>query len=467
MGPGQYRDKLAKVMALIGIIAAIKLHVGRKIGVLIPQFDGVATDETMTLGNWAHKDGLVYHAHYDAKIPFSAMRSCAGCGKDIGRYYLPQAKIMPPVELQEMVWPNIEAAKKQLFEFPGQEKMYTAHRFVHAMDYLRVVVLQDAAYFMSQCPDQPERANHAIYQTPLFKTKEFLEYLDLFKKEYAVSTLPENNPTLRDINIVAPKIGNQLKQVHVQSNRVVEKLEEVSVVVKAIAATDEHRHQQQFQQFQILQRNQVNMLSLQEKMYREVNFLAEFVRNGASATLGGLGAPTAENHLHPTAPINYLEEEINRLGHGINRLNPADSVTAGCQFNSAETETNATMNNVASPTEAEAEPSGPAPPSSDAYQSVLEMYMAWKDTYEPLFDDREWRREFCRKNSSELKRMQRMKYICTYVDGFVNNYSGPPSDSLSMVIAALLMEAFDNNPPEYFSWTAYEKALKAHAKRGT
>ena len=145
MGPRTYAKVIKRHQKMSGLITGKTLHVGRKIGVIIPQLAGAPNSETMILGNWARIEGAVFNNHYNAQIPYAAMRSCAGAGKDIGRYYLPCSHIIPPEVLQKMVWPNIERAKEQLFAHRDHENFVTAHRFIKTMDYLAKVFLQDAA----------------------------------------------------------------------------------------------------------------------------------------------------------------------------------------------------------------------------------------------------------------------------------------------------------------------------------
>ena len=85
------------------------------------------------------------------------------------------------------------------------------------MNYLRRVVIQDAAYFITQCP---ERATHAIFQDDMFKSTAFLKCQAHFAQEHTRRMLPQNDPTLKNLELVAPVIGNSLKLAvqHSQGN---------------------------------------------------------------------------------------------------------------------------------------------------------------------------------------------------------------------------------------------------------
>ena len=75
--------------------------------------------------------------------------------------------------LQKKVWPTVERSREKLLEVGNNHCFVMAQRFMNAMDYLRIVVLQDAAYFLTQTSD---RGSHSIYQDPLFQSEEFLQY---------------------------------------------------------------------------------------------------------------------------------------------------------------------------------------------------------------------------------------------------------------------------------------------------
>jgi len=237
MGPGTYKTRLDKFQKVLGIRTGKAVHIGRSFGCLQPQLDGVPDWELCILASWSIATGKVFDNHYSGKVPFAAMRSCSGAGKDVGRYWIPRSEISPedhsnytyfadeyadasddglPItngEIQQLitsVFFNIEESKANLLSTPDNKCFITAHRFLKVMDYLRIVVLEDAAYFITQCPD---RANHVLFSDPIFHSRAFMRYKACFARKYRQMTLPHNDPTLKDVQLVAPKIGNAMETI--------------------------------------------------------------------------------------------------------------------------------------------------------------------------------------------------------------------------------------------------------------
>jgi hypothetical protein len=57
------------------------------------------------LGNW---NPSTMEAVYSTKIPLEALRGMGGYSKDRGLFWCPRAGIIPPKELQEMIFPGID-----------------------------------------------------------------------------------------------------------------------------------------------------------------------------------------------------------------------------------------------------------------------------------------------------------------------------------------------------------------------
>ena len=108
-----------------------------------------------TLGNQTSPDGIVHQENHFVGVPFSAIRSCADCGKNEGCHCLPSSHCMLFKELQQLVWPAIQCSKPSLCNLQDCNKHATALRFLNAMNRVQVVLLQDAVHFISQCPDRP------------------------------------------------------------------------------------------------------------------------------------------------------------------------------------------------------------------------------------------------------------------------------------------------------------------------
>ena len=448
LGDGTYKKSLEAFQKLLGIVTGKLLHIGRKIGVIVPQLDGVDDNIITILGNWLLANGVVYQKHYCAKVPYEAMRSCAGAGKSEGRYYLPRSKIMPPEELQKMVWPGIERSRERLLAVEGNAQFVTAHRFLAAMDYLRVVVLQDAAYFMTQCP---ERGEHSIFTDSLFHSAEFAAYKERFAREYHHLTLPQNDPTLKHIQLVSPAIGNSLQVVVTQQKETTGKLTDIGT---ALAEDGERAHQERVEIYTHMmsefRRVETDYLL---PMAHDISYVANFIRGGVATSLGlskgACSTDTAQES--PCMPTENTAEQASPpqpilLAHPAT-VTPAQprQIFFRC------------------------------PPSNNEYDNVLEMYFDWIGSVDAanalsrLFSQTEWRKQHCPKNSAAMKRMQRMQNICNVIDkylstnGVLSGHNTRTSTKTIMdAVGKLEMSAFNGDVPTTFSWSRYEAAFKQY-----
>jgi hypothetical protein len=73
-------------------------------------------------------------------------------------HYNPRAQIMPPDDLISTIWPCIELKEMLLKQHPECLERLAALEIIHAMKYLRIVLLQDAAWFYTR-----GRGKHAFF----------------------------------------------------------------------------------------------------------------------------------------------------------------------------------------------------------------------------------------------------------------------------------------------------------------
>ena len=393
------------------------------------------------------------------------MRSCAGCGKDVGRYYLPRSTIPPPSTLLEQVWPNIESSRRALMADPNNQKYVTAHRFMNAMDYLRVVLLQDAAYFMTQCP---ERACHAVYGDAIFQSTEFARYKQEFATQYTHKTLPQNDPTLKHVQLVAPRIGTAMENLATSAN---EQVGKITTIGKAIELEGEAAYRQRRQIYEEM----LTHFRRQEAEYlvpirREVEYVANFIRGGVEAARSNVAEPRFL--FQPTAAGNFggteTPQQPSRPFPAYEARTPVIDQAFPCTNTAASEVTPSPTQNATNPRM--------MPPHSDAFESAVHMYFGWIGlvdddgtcnkgiAYENLFEDTEWRKAYCRKNTAEMKRMQRMRTICNLLRKHAV-FADTTALAIGDGINCLLDKAFVGNIPAIFSWTRYEMALKTYDKQ--
>ena len=459
MGSGTYEKSLKKFQEETGVLSGKLLHIGRKCGVLIPQLDGVADSQTMQLGNWTQQDGRIFYEHYVAKIPKQAMRSCAGSGADVGRYYLPRGKFVPPEELQKMVWPCIERSAEKFFATEGYQQHTTALRFIESMQYLRRVLLQDAAYVFS---NDPERAQHVIYQDPLFQTQEFQDYLEHFAKEYKNATLPQNDPSLKHVEFVVPTIGHAMRRVAGISEQVSGQLSDIGLALKDYA---DRAHAERISLLgQIRDEFTRAQNTFLRPILEQVNYIATFLRAGAA----GAAVAEQEGTLSPMAAAGFVDVASTRTRleeQFQSPLNPHLPVyAAGVTPNEQSPINNKT-------TQSQESHIRRGVPGTNEYGNLVGMYRDWIGQvggwcgYKHLYADPHWRKEHCPRNSGEMKRMQRMAVICSLVDKFIGDCSPQiGDDALVDLVTEIETNVFGDKVPVKFAWTAYEKAFKTYSK---
>ena len=118
-----------------------------------------------------------------------------------------QGNATVPTELKRKVFPNVERARQQFMELP-EGKRFTktmATKFLRVMDYLAQVFVQDVCALRYEGRD-----DHLLYQHPLFRDPDFVNYETEFREKYAIATDPVNDPTLDPIKKAAPMMAHHL-----------------------------------------------------------------------------------------------------------------------------------------------------------------------------------------------------------------------------------------------------------------
>ena len=119
-------------------------------------------------GNW---DPKTQESRYSSKIPTAALRVIAGFEAD-ELHWNPRTSVEPPESLQKMMFPWIEEELEKVFaavENDDKDRS-TAIATLRLWQYLRKVILQDAAAMIIEFP---ERREHTMWRLPVFQTPEF------------------------------------------------------------------------------------------------------------------------------------------------------------------------------------------------------------------------------------------------------------------------------------------------------
>jgi hypothetical protein len=192
-------------------------------------------------------------------------------------------------------------------------------------------------------------------------------------------------------------------------------------------------------------------------MYRDINYIANFFRGGVASAIG---TPNAVPQSATTAAVTFdsIQWDRSKPDKSLPNL-PCTNLFHPVTPSPPTPQNNNTVSKM-------------APPRDRQYQNTLEMYFEWiglldsQLSYRSLFNDTHWRKQHCPKNSAVLKRMQRMKDICTVIDNNVTITTAMGSDAAKEIaeqLDVLEKKIFNGEEPPHFAWTRYEKAYKQYA----
>ena len=236
-------------------------HFGRSQGPGVLEMEECPQYQVRMLGNWGHD---VYDKHYSGRMPLQAMRISAGYKKDRGSYYLPRSIIIPPRDLCKGVYPNITQAGQDFLRLSPsvQRDRVTARKFLHFMDYMAVVAIQDAAWFITH-----GRAQHPIFQMPFFRTDAFRNYTSVFAQQLATLELPANDPTVGQVKNAIPAVGHCLEQIQAQNRNIMSMSTNTCNQVVAMAANVNNANSQQHNQLANMAQCYQQMLQCQQQVW--------------------------------------------------------------------------------------------------------------------------------------------------------------------------------------------------------
>ena len=109
---------------------------------------------------------------YVTSLPIQALRASAGFDPLSRSYFVPRSTVLPPPELVAMVWPQLDTwiAKFSEPAVSGVDENLAAGAWLELMQWLRVVLLQDAVFLRKLFP------SHPIFKDPLFSTPYFEDF---------------------------------------------------------------------------------------------------------------------------------------------------------------------------------------------------------------------------------------------------------------------------------------------------
>ena len=182
------------------------VHIGRVLGSYECELNKDLREDISNLGNW----GLnVQETRYSTKIPMGIIRSKARLSHKVN--WNPRIGLSPPKVLTDSVFPWLGAARAKLdMDGKGNEMKVTARCFLLLMKDLAEIVIQDAA---ALAVEFPERMAHPMFQSPIFRSIEFQEYLHEMKVHLETSKSPFDSSLEQILPGVNGRLNGQQTQL--------------------------------------------------------------------------------------------------------------------------------------------------------------------------------------------------------------------------------------------------------------
>ena len=158
MSSDTFSSAMRKLLNELDISSQKLLHIGRVLGTANLEMAENAPEGTRQMGNWGARTEEV---HYSIKLPISTMRTAAGHVAANGMFFVPRSQVMPDEELRKSVFPFVYTALPRILQKRQSSTRQTtttnyatAMSFLHMLDHLAMVVLQDAAATMVLHPER-------------------------------------------------------------------------------------------------------------------------------------------------------------------------------------------------------------------------------------------------------------------------------------------------------------------------
>jgi len=136
------------VFAHLGLTFNKKTHINRQQGVRQLESADVDISQTRRHGRWGMD---TVEAGYSAPLAREAIRALSGHPPKSRLYFLERATLAPPAELLHDIFPGLQACKDKILS--GEwERNLAARGFIELLEYLRVVLIQDAAVLFDHLP---------------------------------------------------------------------------------------------------------------------------------------------------------------------------------------------------------------------------------------------------------------------------------------------------------------------------
>ncbi len=210
-------DWINKMFTGAKVSSLKKVHAPRPGGAKHAELNGVAEGQIRRGGRW-NNDALT--KCYLTHLPRKFIRGMAGFNPSIpGNFYLPRAKVLPPRSLEQALWPFVDewlawfnsnlgadGAEDSDYDDDNDDdtRDLAAQGFLHLLQQLRTILLQDSVIMRKEFPDHP------IWTDPIFHRDDYLA----FARDVELSLMDVEEPEEIQIRKALPAIAERLSTIH-------------------------------------------------------------------------------------------------------------------------------------------------------------------------------------------------------------------------------------------------------------
>jgi hypothetical protein len=195
-----HRDDIASALDHIGLRSRAKTHVGRGSGARMADLGGASEAQIRRLGRWNNQ---AMEKCYLTSLPREAMRALAGFEPSRDGFFLDRASVEPPDTLQQLVFPAVEEWQAKMTS-GACEQSIAGGGFLELLQYLRVMLLEDAVVLQEDMP------LHPMWKHPIFRSDEYRK----FKGDQLEALRRVVDPTEVQLEKAMPLLKSKIDSVH-------------------------------------------------------------------------------------------------------------------------------------------------------------------------------------------------------------------------------------------------------------
>ena len=198
-----YSNGIKASLKSCGLPTSIQIHIGRKVGPTILEWEEISKPFIDALGNWNRTQ---QEESYSACLPMLPIRVAGGYNSQKGSGFC-KRQTMPSTpafeRLVSQVFPFVDDGLQKCRDCPRD--CWTAIRFLTLLKNLRTVLLQDVAIMMND----EKRQGHLIFSDPLFQSEDFIT----FRQEMGEHMATASDPVFNNLEQVLPGVANRFDKI--------------------------------------------------------------------------------------------------------------------------------------------------------------------------------------------------------------------------------------------------------------